>query len=623
MDSVDRDLIQAQLSAYLDGELSPEEVAEVERRLASDPDVRATFDSLRHTVQLIRTLPRHPAPAGVLGDLTAAAERDQLLDPGGASATSRATRWEGVRSLLATAAVVVITVGTGLWFAAGGGDTDHLAGEGTRLAQTKTADPVESHVTLMAPSDSIKEDAPRTTTKQAVANPPAEANAEQHQASVRDSLTRESRMHASPIVRAATHDLPVGAALSEGLTGVEPEPSAQPPSLAPSRKLDEAPTKTATRLDVSSDALGDSLALDDSTPPAPIREPRREHVLPLSFVCAGIADRKACELGLRRYLEVREPSNMVQLDTTPASNHDPTQPPAIVETMIEATPERRRDADKDRAQSPGSRSISARALVGSALGGSVAPASMKQAPSSAAAGYRVRLPASELLHLIDRVSSAAQGEVVPELELGPFTARGRSRIEQLLGDSRYPVARGTHADSETKAATARSAGGESPTAPPHVDADPGTATAGGLGHGGRGGAEHDPTSSGRSVDRLRGGAAGEKAARPARKKRELTGDAARKSKLVADSEPDSAEAGKESSTRTSVEDTWITLVITFVDRGPPVAPVQSQPESSTAEVDGGANDESPVSTTEEVPEDASAAESQPPATSSDRANSSP
>ena len=327
-----------------------------------------------------------------------------------------------------------------------------------------------------------------------------------------------------------------------------------------------------------------------------------------------------------------------------------TQPPAIVGTAIDVIPEQRRDADKDRAQSPGPRSINARALVGKPP---VAPALMKPTPSPAGAGYRVRVRASELLHLIDRVSSAAQAEVVPELELGPFTARGRSRIEQLLGDSRYPVARGTPADSETKTATAQPAGDELVTSPAHVDADPGHAMAGGVGDMGGGRADHEPTSSDRSARRSRRGAARVKAAGSPRRERESTGDPARKSKLVADAEspgelesmpepdpptaepsptrgrrarvdaePYSAEAGKESSTRTSVEDAWITLVITFVDRGPPVAPVQSQPESSPAEVDGGANGEAPVSTIEEVQEDA-AAESQPPSTSSDDPNSSP
>lgn len=50
------------LSAYLDGELNPEERASLETRLADDPTLRRELNTLRATVELIGTLPTLRAP---------------------------------------------------------------------------------------------------------------------------------------------------------------------------------------------------------------------------------------------------------------------------------------------------------------------------------------------------------------------------------------------------------------------------------------------------------------------------------------------------------------------------------------------------------------------------------
>jgi anti-sigma factor RsiW len=50
------------LSAYVDGELTARERAEVEQRLTHDPELRATLDDLRQTVTLVRSLPDLKAP---------------------------------------------------------------------------------------------------------------------------------------------------------------------------------------------------------------------------------------------------------------------------------------------------------------------------------------------------------------------------------------------------------------------------------------------------------------------------------------------------------------------------------------------------------------------------------
>ena len=47
------------LSAYLDGELSPEERAMVQQQLEASPDLRQLVDDLRHVSQQVRSLPRY------------------------------------------------------------------------------------------------------------------------------------------------------------------------------------------------------------------------------------------------------------------------------------------------------------------------------------------------------------------------------------------------------------------------------------------------------------------------------------------------------------------------------------------------------------------------------------
>ena len=373
MDSVDRDLMEAQFSAYLDGELSPERVAEVEQQLASDPDAQAIFDSLRRTVQLIRTLPRHPAPAGVLDDLTVAAERDQLLEPSGGRASTRPTRWVDIRSILGTAAVVVITVGGGLWFAARSGDMGDPAAQGTNLVATKPDDPVESHGTPPAPMNVVKDERPESITQRRMTERSAGMSTAEGAGRVQGALLQESAGRPSPI--------------------------------APLPKMVSALAGKAPRLEVASEPLVDSQTLSDSVP-ASVGQSPGEHVLPLSFVCTGEADRQACELGLRRYIQARAPRDVSPIDSA-------------------AGPGAAGDTDMEHPDAPEPRPADVR--------------SSQQIETATTDEYRVRVPASELLDLIDRVSSTVASPVVPELGLGPFRAVGRGRIEQLVGDSDYAI----------------------------------------------------------------------------------------------------------------------------------------------------------------------------------------
>ena len=111
MASIDRDKLGEYLSAYLDGELSDQERVALERLVARDPRVRTQLKELRETVELVRGLPQRAAPPSLLEDLTAAAEREQLLGDPSERALPRASWWRSARPLLSAAAAVLITVG--------------------------------------------------------------------------------------------------------------------------------------------------------------------------------------------------------------------------------------------------------------------------------------------------------------------------------------------------------------------------------------------------------------------------------------------------------------------------------------------------------------------------------
>lgn len=70
-----------QLSAYLDGELTETEVAELELRLARDAALRTELDALRGAVDLLRTHGPVQAPPALYGDILRAVEDEPM--PGG------------------------------------------------------------------------------------------------------------------------------------------------------------------------------------------------------------------------------------------------------------------------------------------------------------------------------------------------------------------------------------------------------------------------------------------------------------------------------------------------------------------------------------------------------------
>ncbi len=108
------DYLEQQLSAYLDGEVTDAERAEVEAYLAASEDARRVFEDLRRNAELLRSLPRAKAPDGLPELVTAELERRELLgeeplgEPGSRPAARGAGRW------LASAAVIVLAASAGL-----------------------------------------------------------------------------------------------------------------------------------------------------------------------------------------------------------------------------------------------------------------------------------------------------------------------------------------------------------------------------------------------------------------------------------------------------------------------------------------------------------------------------
>lgn len=114
MSPVNRDNLDELLSAYLDGELTETERAEVDALLKQDVSVRRRLEALQGTVELISALPRRSAPPSLMEDVMSRLERDELLED---LNTSRPRRgWQRPwLSVLASAALVAICV-SGAWY---------------------------------------------------------------------------------------------------------------------------------------------------------------------------------------------------------------------------------------------------------------------------------------------------------------------------------------------------------------------------------------------------------------------------------------------------------------------------------------------------------------------------
>jgi len=152
MSSIDRQQLGEYLTAYLDGELEAQEAATVEKILEQDAEAKALFEELSRTASLVGSLPRHQAPASMMEDIQRHIERDDLLgNPSQAEAVSPG-RHRSWRPLLATAAVLAVIVGGGLWaFVELGGRTGIGAWQSVVFNDPKDVAPVEDDVSPVAP----------------------------------------------------------------------------------------------------------------------------------------------------------------------------------------------------------------------------------------------------------------------------------------------------------------------------------------------------------------------------------------------------------------------------------------------------------------------------------------
>jgi hypothetical protein len=127
------------LTAYVDGELTQAQRAEVEQLLARDEPARALVERLRRTARLVGSLPRGRAPADLAGRVMAQLERESLLDyPETKSATlgRRVRWWRG----LAAAAALALAV-TASWLVIPTLRSEKAARETITLAQREPAPP--------------------------------------------------------------------------------------------------------------------------------------------------------------------------------------------------------------------------------------------------------------------------------------------------------------------------------------------------------------------------------------------------------------------------------------------------------------------------------------------------
>lgn len=100
-----------QLSAYLDGELSHAEAAEVAQRIQADPALRAELEAVRGAVSLLRTHGPATMPASVAASIRDAVAREPA--PGGALVWLHRPFGIPLQSL-AVAAVALVVVGVAL-----------------------------------------------------------------------------------------------------------------------------------------------------------------------------------------------------------------------------------------------------------------------------------------------------------------------------------------------------------------------------------------------------------------------------------------------------------------------------------------------------------------------------
>jgi len=116
MARIDREQLGELLSGYIDGELNPREREIIERVLREDESARQLLADLQRTAQAVSSLPRHAAPASILGDTHATLERSALLSDFPEPRAHQTRGRSSWAARLAMAAMLGLVLVTGWWF---------------------------------------------------------------------------------------------------------------------------------------------------------------------------------------------------------------------------------------------------------------------------------------------------------------------------------------------------------------------------------------------------------------------------------------------------------------------------------------------------------------------------
>jgi len=100
------------LSAYLDDELTPDERASVDARLAESADWRAVLADVGEARDAVRALPARDAPAAWWDEVLAAGTGPAVVDLASErhARRSRPRRWAGVAGAAAAAAILGVAI---------------------------------------------------------------------------------------------------------------------------------------------------------------------------------------------------------------------------------------------------------------------------------------------------------------------------------------------------------------------------------------------------------------------------------------------------------------------------------------------------------------------------------
>src|SRR3954451_11566802 len=105
-----KEKIEAQLCAYIDGDISDADRAEIERHLEANPHHRELIRDLQGTRDVLQSIPRASIPGELNESLTGQLERSSLLDPTDDEPNTvvRINRWP---QFTAVAAVLLLAAG--------------------------------------------------------------------------------------------------------------------------------------------------------------------------------------------------------------------------------------------------------------------------------------------------------------------------------------------------------------------------------------------------------------------------------------------------------------------------------------------------------------------------------